>query len=199
MHVMPPSRRISPRFTSKSFASFATHPYWAFHLLLNPDFQLANVVPRVDALSKSTVSLIDHLNSQFDPTVTWDDVGWPIEQWDGPFVIKSLLSVADAGRAADLGATAMMIWNHGGRQRDSAPAPVGCVVPVRDVDALTGDRPQVNQIWTSTFATFGRNFTLNEHFDKPPRIRVDCYSPRYSRQPKYYQCSHNVCEIPIEA
>jgi len=129
---------LPPRFDLKSFWSFAIHPYWAFHLLVNPDFQLSNVAHRVDVLSKSTISLIEYVNSQFDRTVTWDDVAWLLEQWDGPFVIKGLQSVADAKRAADVGANAIMISNHGGRQLDGTPAPVDCVTPIRDAigDAL---------------------------------------------------------------
>ncbi|MEO8448450.1 MAG: alpha-hydroxy acid oxidase [Gemmatimonadota bacterium] len=123
---------MPPRFSLKSFASFATHPRWAFHLLMNPDFQLANVAHRVGALSKSTVSLIDYVNGQFDRTVTWEDVAWLIERWGGPFVIKGLQSPADAKRAVQVGASAIMISNHGGRQLDGAPAPVDCVGPIRD-------------------------------------------------------------------
>lgn len=123
---------LPPRFTLKSFASFAAHPRWAFHLLRNPDFQIANVAHRVDVLSRSTVSLIDYVNSQFDRTVTWDDVAWLVKEWDGPFVLKGLQSPSDAKRAAELGVSAIMISNHGGRQLDGAPAPIDCVRPMRD-------------------------------------------------------------------
>ncbi len=126
---------LPPRFTMKSFASFAAHPRWAFHLLKNPDFQIANVVHRVGNLS--TVSLIDFVNGQFDRTVTWDDVAWLVKQWGGPFVLKGIQSPADALRAVEVGATAIMISNHGGRQLDAAPAPVDCVGPIRDA---VGDR-----------------------------------------------------------
>ena len=120
---------MPPRFTLKSFASFAAHPRWAWHLLLNPDFKIANVAHRVDM---GTVSLIDYVNGQFDRTVTWDDVAWLIEQWGGPFVIKGIQSVADAKRAVEVGASAVMIGNHGGRQLDAVPAAIDCVAPIRD-------------------------------------------------------------------
>ncbi|MFN0178500.1 MAG: alpha-hydroxy acid oxidase [Gemmatimonadales bacterium] len=121
---------MPPRFSLKSFASFAAHPRWAFHLLMNPNFQLANVVHRTGALG--TVSLIDYVNGQFDRTVTWDDVAWLVDQWRGPFVLKGIQSPADAKRAVEVGATAVMISNHGGRQLDSAPAPIDCVAPIRE-------------------------------------------------------------------
>ena len=123
---------LPPKFTLKSFLSFAAHPRWAFHLLMNPNFQLANVSHRVGSLPKSTVSLIDYVNSQFDRTVTWDDVAWLVRQWPGPFVLKGIQSPADAKRAVDVGVTAVMISNHGGRQLDAAPAPVDCVGPMRE-------------------------------------------------------------------
>jgi L-lactate dehydrogenase (cytochrome) len=129
---------LPPRFTLSSFLSFAMHPRWAFHLLRNPDFQIANVAHRVDVLTRSTVSLIDYVNSQFDRTVTWDDVAWLAKEWGGPFVLKGIQAPADAKRAIDAGATAIMISNHGGRQLDGAPAPIDGVGPMRDAvgDAL---------------------------------------------------------------
>jgi len=121
---------LPPRFTLRSFASFAAHPRWAFHLLMNPDFQLANVVHRVGKLG--TVSLIDYVNSQFDRSVTWDDVARLRELWGGPFVLKGLQTAADARRAVEVGATAVMISNHGGRQLDGAAAPIDCLGAMRD-------------------------------------------------------------------
>ena len=121
---------LPPRFTLKSFASFASRPRWAWNLLRNPDFAIANVAHRVGNLG--TLSLIDWVNGQFDRTVTWKDVEWLAKQWGGPFVLKGLQTPGDAKRALDAGATAIMISNHGGRQLDAAPAPVDCVGPMRD-------------------------------------------------------------------
>jgi L-lactate dehydrogenase (cytochrome) len=129
---------MPPRFGLKSLWSFATHPYWAMQLALHPDFRMANIVHRVDALSEGPLGLIEYVNSQFDRSVDWDDVAWLVEQWPGPFVIKGLQTAEDAKRAVDVGASAIMISNHGGRQLDSAPAPVDCISPMRDAvgDAL---------------------------------------------------------------
>lgn len=126
---------LPPRFTLKSFASFASRPRWAWNLLRNPDFAIANVAHRVGNLG--TISLIDWVNSQFDRTVTWKDVEWLVKQWDGPFVLKGLQTAEDARRAVDVGASAIMISNHGGRQLDTAPAPVDCIGRMRDA---IGDR-----------------------------------------------------------
>lgn len=123
---------IPPRFTLASFASFALRPRWACNALRHRDFRMANVAHRVDALATADLSIAEYVNGQFDRSVTWDDVAWLIDQWRGPFVIKGVQSVADARRAADLGASAIMISNHGGRQLEGAPAPVDCVAPIRD-------------------------------------------------------------------
>lgn len=123
---------LPPRLTLASLASFAAHPYWALQLIRHPDFKLANVVHRVDALKGGAMSLIDYLNTQFDRTVGWDDVAWLRERWDGPLCLKGLQSPADARRAADIGVDAVMISNHGGRQLEGAPAPIDCLAPMRD-------------------------------------------------------------------
>ena len=123
---------MPPRFTFKTLLSFALHPSWSFNLLLHPDFRLANVVHRVDALANSTMSLIEYVNSQFDRTVSWDDVAWLIQEWNGPFIIKGLLTADDAKRAKDVGASGVMISNHGGRQLDGTPAPIDCITSMRE-------------------------------------------------------------------
>ena len=123
---------MPPKITPKSFFSYATSFEWLFHLAMDPNFKLAKVAHRVDALGNGAMGLIDYVNSQFDRTVTWEDAAWLAEQWDGPFVIKGLQSPEDAKRAVEIGATAIMISNHGGRQLDTTPAPVDCVAPMRD-------------------------------------------------------------------
>ncbi len=124
---------MPPKITSvKNFFSYATSIDWGFHMLLDPNFKLANVAHRVDALGKGSMGLIDYLNSQFDRSVTWDDAAWLAEQWDGPFIIKGLQTAEDAKKAAEIGATGVMISNHGGRQLESTPAPVDCVAAMRE-------------------------------------------------------------------
>ncbi len=62
------------------------------------------------------------IDAQFDPTVTWDDLAWLRERWPGRIVLKGLLDADDARRAADAGADALVVSNHGGRQLDGAVA-----------------------------------------------------------------------------
>jgi len=123
---------MPPRFTLNSLLSFASHPAWALAYLKNPDFDIKNVAHRVKALEGKSLSLIDYVNSQFDRTVGWDDAAALRALWPGPFVIKGVQSVADAKRAVEAGATAIMISNHGGRQLDGTMAPVDLVPRIRD-------------------------------------------------------------------
>ena len=83
---------------------------------------------------------MDFISTQFDRTVTWKDAAWMIEQWDKPFAIKGILSVEDAKLAVEVGASAVMVSNHGGRQMDGCPAPIEVVGDI--VDAV-GDKLEV--------------------------------------------------------
>lgn len=123
---------MPPRLSWRSLLSFVLHPHWSLNFVRDPDFGLANVAHRVPA-GAGAISIIDYVNSQFDRAVTWDDAAWLAKQWDGPFVLKGVLSPEDARRAKDIGASAIMVSNHGGRQLDGTPAPVSCIGPLRDV------------------------------------------------------------------
>lgn len=114
---------LPPCFSLKSALSFAAHPHWALTTGFG-GFELENVSHGGGGLAGKTMSLLQYIHTQFDNTLTWKDAEWLREIWDGPFVIKGLQSAADVARAAGIGADAVMISNHGGRQLDSAPAPV---------------------------------------------------------------------------
>jgi L-lactate dehydrogenase (cytochrome) len=123
---------MPPRFGPGSLLGFATRPHWTLNLLRRPDFRLANVAHRVDALGSGAMGLIDYVNSQFDRSVTWADVEWLRSQWHGTLVLKGILSPGDAQRAVASGVDALMLSNHGGRQLDGTPAPIDMLQPVRD-------------------------------------------------------------------
>jgi L-lactate dehydrogenase (cytochrome) len=123
---------VPPKVNRHNFFSYATRWTWLYHAARQPDFQFANVMHRVDALADGAMSLFAYVNQQFDPSITWDDAAWLAEQWDGPFVIKGLQSAEDAVKAREIGASAIMLSNHGGRQLEGAPAPIDCIPAVRD-------------------------------------------------------------------
>ncbi len=128
---------IPPKLTLASLFDFAMHPRWVWNYFTSPPLELANVRDRIQG---DVTTLVTFFNDQLDRTVTWDDAAWMIEEWGGPFAIKGILSAEDAVRAAEVGATAVVVSNHGGRQLDTSPAPIEVLPEI--VDAV-GDRLEV--------------------------------------------------------
>ena len=93
---------------------------------------MVNVTSSPGVSSDINEGVIEYINSQFDRSLNWKDVEWLADQWGGPLVIKGIQTVGDARKAADSGATAVMISNHGGRQLETAPAPVDCIAAIAD-------------------------------------------------------------------
>ena len=120
-----------PKFKWRSAFSYACHPGWLYRALVRKDLDLVNITSS-KAAAKIDSGVVEYINSQFDRSLTWKDVEWLAAQWDGPLVIKGVQTVEDCRRAANSGATAVMLSNHGGRQLESAPAPVDCIASVAD-------------------------------------------------------------------
>jgi L-lactate dehydrogenase (cytochrome) len=80
------------------------------------------------------------VDSQFDPSVTWQDIAWVRGQWDGRLVVKGVLDPEDARRALDAGVDGIVVSNHGGRQLDSVPSTARALP---DVVAAVGDEIEV--------------------------------------------------------
>jgi len=126
-----------PKLTPRSLLSFATHPGWTFNYLLRKKFDLPNISQAIDVGSKVQSSVVDYLNTQMKRTIDWDDAASMIEEWGGPFAIKGVMSVDDAKRCVEVGASAIMISNHGGRQLDGSRSPFDQLPAI--VDAVGGD------------------------------------------------------------
>lgn len=120
-----------PKFKWRSAVSYARHPGWLYRALVRKDLDLVNITSS-DAGAKIDSGVVEYINSQFDRSLTWKDVEWLAGIWDGPLVIKGVQTVDDCRKAANSGATAVMLSNHGGRQLESAPAPVDCIARVAD-------------------------------------------------------------------
>ena len=131
---------MPPRFTLGSLMSFAGHPRWSLGALKNRSFQLANVVDHVGDIGSAGTSVIDYVNAQFDRTATWKDVEWLRSQWSGKLVIKGAIMPGDCLEAVDCGVDAVMVSNHGGRQLDTAGAPLDYLPAIRD---RIGDRAEL--------------------------------------------------------
>ncbi len=129
-----------PRLTLGSLLSFALHPGWTLNNLLHKKFELANISHMTDKGSKIDKSVMDYINEQFDPSMSWKDAEYCVKKWGGPFALKGVMSVEDAKRAIDIGCSAVMISNHGGRQLDGSRAPFDQLTDI--VDAV-GDKIEV--------------------------------------------------------
>ncbi len=129
-----------PRFTLGSVWEYATKPGWALDYLLRGKFSLPNLEGHLPEGSKVAMSVADYFTQMLDPTLDWARAAEIRKSWTGPFCLKGIMSVGDAQRAVDIGATAIMVSNHGGRQLDGSRAPFDQLAEI--VDAV-GDRIEV--------------------------------------------------------
>ncbi|MDC0344270.1 alpha-hydroxy-acid oxidizing protein [Pelagibacteraceae bacterium] len=125
-----------PKLTLKSILSFMSRPKWTFNYLTHEKFQLANVANFTKKGSSIAKGVMEYINEQYDPAMSWKDAEYCIKRWGGPFAIKGLMSVEDAKRAVDIGASAILLSNHGGRQLDGSRSPFDQLPAI--VDAVDG-------------------------------------------------------------
>ena len=113
-----------------------THPQWIRDVALAGRpltfGNLEKAVPR----ARTTAAFREWINTQFDPSVTWDDVAWVREHWNGRLLVKGVLDPEDARRAVDAGLDGVIVSNHGGRQLDSVPSTARALPEV--LDAVSG-------------------------------------------------------------
>ncbi|MGE0881197.1 MAG: alpha-hydroxy acid oxidase [Acidimicrobiia bacterium] len=119
---------IPPVIEWRTILEAGRHPQWWLNVLRSDPITFANVSHRITGRA----SAMGMISSQFDPGVTWDDVVWMREQWDGPFVIKGVVAVDDAKRAAQVGFDAVVVSNHGGRQLDYGTATATVLPEIAD-------------------------------------------------------------------
>ena len=122
----------SGRLKLRSVISVLRHPGWLYRAVIRNDLDLVNITASQNPPDFGEMSVKDFIDSQFDRSLTWNDVEWLAAQWNGPLVVKGVQTVADCRNAANSGATAVMLSNHGGRQLESTPAPVDCIAAVAD-------------------------------------------------------------------
>ncbi|MGC7097639.1 alpha-hydroxy acid oxidase [Amycolatopsis lurida] len=108
---------IPPALTLKTFADGAMHPAWWFNLLTTEPLTFAS-------LTSWNGTVAELLNTLFDPALNFDDLSWLRELWPGKLVVKGIQNPADAREVIKLGADAVIVSNHGGRQLDRAPTPL---------------------------------------------------------------------------
>ncbi len=121
-----------PKLTAASLLSFALHPQWSFNYLLREKFDLPNVSHYIETGSTIAASVVEYLDTQMKRSISWDDAAEMRQLWGGPFAVKGVMSVDDAKRCVDIGATAIIVSNHGGRQLDGSRAPFDQLAAIAD-------------------------------------------------------------------
>ena len=105
---------VPPRLTAGTIINAIPRPAWWINFLTTPSIEFASMKNWEGTVGE----LLDYM---FDPTMTWDDLKWIRQQWDGTLTVKGIQNLDDAKKAAELGADAILLSNHGGRQLDRAP------------------------------------------------------------------------------
>ena len=129
-----------PKITPSSAISYAIKPRWALDYFLREKFSLPNLERHLPQGSSTSSSIASYFSQFLDQSMDWAAAEKLRSDWGGKFVLKGVMSVGDARRAAAMGCDAIMISNHGGRQLDGARAPFDQLAEI--VDAV-GDKMEV--------------------------------------------------------
>jgi L-lactate dehydrogenase (cytochrome) len=129
-----------PKPTLANMINLCFKPRWCLGMLGTKRRGFGNIVGHVTGVDDMS-SLGSWTAQQFDPTLSWDDVKWIKDRWGGKLILKGILDEEDARKAADSGADALIVSNHGGRQLDGALSSIAKLAPI--VDAV-GDRIEVH-------------------------------------------------------
>jgi L-lactate dehydrogenase (cytochrome) len=130
---------VPPRLTWGTAFDILRKPGWALNVMTSKRKTFGNLEGRI-AQADSLTTLSQWIAGQFDPTLSWKDVEWVKRLWGGPLVLKGVLDVEDAKIAAQSGADAIVVSNHGGRQLDGAVSSIRALPEIADA---VGDRIDV--------------------------------------------------------
>ncbi len=125
-----------PKPTLGNILNLMTKPAWCLEMLGTRRRSFGNIVGHVKGVTDMT-ALGVWTAEQFDPSLTWADVEWVKKKWGGKLILKGILDVEDAKLAAQSGADALVVSNHGGRQLDGAPSSISALPAI--VDAVGKD------------------------------------------------------------
>jgi L-lactate dehydrogenase (cytochrome) len=112
-----------PKPTLANLINLATKPRWCLGMLGTKRRSFGNIVGHAKGVGDLS-SLSAWTAEQFDPRLSWADVEWIKKRWGGPLILKGIMDAEDARLAADSGADALIVSNHGGRQLDGAPSSI---------------------------------------------------------------------------
>jgi isopentenyl diphosphate isomerase/L-lactate dehydrogenase-like FMN-dependent dehydrogenase len=131
---------IPPRITWRNALDTLRRPRWLLTMARGPRVTFANVASTEDGGGRGPFALSPFVNSLFDSSLTWSDLDWLRGLWSGPLVVKGVMSPRDATLAAEHGADALVVSNHGGRQLDGAQGTLEALPAI--VEAV-GDRLEI--------------------------------------------------------
>lgn len=114
-----------------------THPAWTWDLFVRGRPHTLGTVQDAVKEGRRVTDFLAWISRNFDRSVTWKDMDWVRENWDGPIVIKGVLDVEDARDAVKAGAQGLVVSNHGGRQLDGVKSSISALP--RIADAVGGD------------------------------------------------------------
>ena len=120
-----------PKPTLANILNLATKPGWCMAMLGTKRRSFGNIIGHVKGIGDMS-SLSSWTASQFDPTLSWSDVEWIKRKWGGKLILKGIQDVEDARLAAQSGADALIVSNHGGRQLDGAVSSIEALPAVAD-------------------------------------------------------------------
>ena len=120
-----------PKFRPKHIWQIATRPLWALRMLGTRRHTFRNIAGQVEG-SDGLASVAAWTNAQFDPALSWSDVGWVKKRFGGKVIVKGVLDPEDAKSAVAAGADAIIVSNHGGRQLDGAPSSIRVLPEILD-------------------------------------------------------------------
>ncbi len=115
------------------------HPAWTWDFVRHEPITFANVSESQRHAGGTAVTLSDFIAEQFDPALSWKEIDWFRQHWNGHIVLKGIQSVEDAEHALTSGVDGIAVSNHGGRQLDGAPAVIDVIAPI--AQALQGRLP----------------------------------------------------------
>lgn len=115
-----------PKLTLANILNLMTKPRWCLGMACTPRRQFGNIVGHVSGVDNMG-SLSEWTAKQFDPALNWGDVEWIKKRWGGKLILKGIQDVEDAHIAANSGADALIVSNHGGRQLDGAPSSISAL------------------------------------------------------------------------
>jgi len=130
-----------PKINLNTIKQIVSRPGWCMRMLCTRRHTFRNIVGHAEGVSNMG-SLASWIAEQFDPCLNWDDVTWVRERWPGKLIVKGIMDAEDALMCSKIGADAIVVSNHGGRQLDCAPSSISALAPI--VKVMEGSGVEVH-------------------------------------------------------